>query len=104
MLADKQENNYMRFESNRFNELYDITLTLNPAEKKLCVNYQQAYSFTNGKAKSKQLFVNEKLYQQQVENSKEFNIDISDELEYITFDNIDKSPLAKFLLNGKILF
>ncbi|MCX8728653.1 hypothetical protein [Gilliamella sp. B2838] len=49
----------MRFESNRFNELYDITLTLNPAEKKLCVNYQQAYSFTNAKAKSKQLFVNE---------------------------------------------
>lgn len=100
LLTSKQANNYMRFESNIFNELYDITLTLNPAEKKLCVNYQQAYSFTFGKAKSKQLFGNEKRYQQQVENFKKFNIDISNELEYITFDNIDKSPLAKYLLNG----
>ena len=100
LLTDKQANNYMRFESNKFIELYDITLTLNPADKKLCVNYQQAYSFTFGKAKSKQLFGNEKLYQQQVENFKKFNIDISNELEYITFDNIDKSPLAKYLLNG----
>ncbi|MBX4132712.1 hypothetical protein JMI89_03585 [Frischella sp. Ac48] len=99
LLTSKQANNYMRFESNIFNELYDITLTLNPADKKLCVNYQQAYSFTFGKAKSKQLFGDEKLYQQQVENFKKFNIDISNELEYITFDNIDKSPLAKYLLN-----
>ena len=100
LLTDKQANNYMRFESNKFIELYDITLTLNPADKKLCVNYQQAYSFTFGKAKSKQLFGNEKHYQQQVENFKKFNIDISNELEYITFDNIGKSPLSKFLLNG----
>ncbi|MCX8639016.1 hypothetical protein J3U37_02785 [Gilliamella sp. B3172] len=100
LLTNKQANNYMRFESNIFNELYDITLTLNPADKKLCVNYQQAYSFTFGKAKSKQLFGNEKHYQQQVENFKKFNIDISNELEYIIFDNIDKSPLSKFLLNG----
>ena len=100
LLTDEQANNYMRFESKRIDELYDISLTLNPADKKLCVNYQQAYSFTFGKAKSKQLFGNEKLYQQQVENFKKFNIDISNELEYITFDNIDKSPLAKYLLNG----
>ena len=100
LLTSQQANNYMRFESKRIDELDDISLTLNPADKKLCVNYQQAYSFTFGKAKSKQLFGNEKLYQQQVENFKEFNIDISDELEYIVFDNIDKSPLAKFLLNG----
>ncbi|MFQ1006531.1 hypothetical protein [Gilliamella sp. CG22] len=100
LLTSQQANNYMRFKKITFDELDDITLTLNPADKKLCVNYQQAYSFTFGKAKSKQLFGNEKLYQQQVENFKEFNIDISDELEYITFDNIDKSPLAKFLLNG----
>ena len=60
LLTSQQANNYMRFESNKFNELYDITLTLNPADKKLCVNYQQAYSFTFGKAKSKQLFCNEK--------------------------------------------
>lgn len=100
LLTDKQANNYMRFESARIDELYGITLTLNPADKKLCVNYQQAHSFTFGKAKSKQLFGDEKLYQQQVENFKKFNIDISNELEYITFDNIDKSPLAKYLLNG----
>ena len=100
LLTSQQANNYMRFKQITFDELDDVTLTLNPADKKLCVNYQQAYSFTFGKAKSKQLFGNEKLYQQQVENFKEFNIDISNELEYITFDNIDKSPLAKFLLNG----
>lgn len=100
LLTNKQANNYMRFESERIDELYDITLTLNPADKKVCVNYQQAYSFTFGKAKSKQLFGDEKFYQQQIENFKEFDIDISDELEYITFDNIDKSPLAKYLLNG----
>ena len=100
LLTSQQANNYMRFKQITFDELDDVTLTLNPADKKLCVNYQQAYSFTFGKAKSKQLFGDEKLYQQQVENFKEFNIDISDELEYITFDNIDKSPLAKFLLNG----
>ncbi|WP_430875301.1 hypothetical protein [Gilliamella sp. G0441] len=100
LLTSQQANNYMRFKKITFDELDDVTLTLNPADKKLCVNYQQAYSFTFGKAKSKQLFGDEKLYQQQVENFKEFNIDISDELEYITFDNIDKSPLAKFLLNG----
>ncbi|MFQ0973672.1 hypothetical protein [Gilliamella sp. CG35] len=100
LLTSQQANNYMRFESVRIDELYDITLTLNPANKKLCVNYQQAHSFTFGKAKSKQLFGDEKRYQQQVENFKEFNIDISDELEYIAFDNIDKSPLAKYLLNG----
>ena len=100
LLTSQQANNYMRFKQITFDELDDVTLTLNPADKKLCVNYQQAYSFTFGKAKSKQLFGNEKLYQQQVENFKEFNIDISDELEYITFNNIDKSPLAKYLLNG----
>ena len=100
LLTSQQANNYMRFESKRIDELYGITLTLNPADKNLCVNYQQAHSFTFGKAKSKQLFGDEKRYQQQVENFKEFNIDISDELEYIAFDNIDKSPLAKYLLNG----
>ena len=100
LLTSQQANNYMRFKQITFDELDDVTLTLNPADKKLCVNYQQAYSFTFGKAKSKQLFGNEKLYQQQVENFKKFNIDISNELEYITFDNIDKSPLAKYLLNG----
>ncbi|WP_430875302.1 hypothetical protein [Gilliamella sp. G0441] len=100
LLTSQQANNYMRFESARIDELYGITLTLNPADKKLCVNYQQAHSFTFGKAKSKQLFGNEKLYQQQVENFKKFSIDISNELEYIIFNNIDKSPLAKYLLNG----
>ncbi|WP_176701798.1 hypothetical protein, partial [Gilliamella sp. HK2] len=53
-----------------------------------------------GKTNSKQFFDNEALYQQQVENFKKYHIDISNELEYVTFKNIDELPIAKFLLNG----
>ncbi|SCC27179.1 hypothetical protein [Gilliamella intestini] len=100
LLTSKQANNYLRFDGGRLDELDSITLTLSPNEKKLCVNYQQAYSVTFDKANSKQFFGNEKLYQQQVANFKKYNIDISQELEYVTFKNINKTPLSKFLLNG----
>ncbi|KFA57986.1 hypothetical protein A9G34_02070 [Gilliamella sp. Choc4-2] len=100
LLTSNQANNYLRFDGGRLDELDDVTLTFNPNEKTLCVNYQQAYSVTFGKANSKQFFDNEALYQQQVENFKKYHIDISNELEYVTFENIDEQPIAKFLLNG----
>ncbi|OCG54144.1 hypothetical protein A9G36_08835 [Gilliamella sp. Choc6-1] len=100
LLTSNQANNYLRFDGGRLDELDDVTLTFNPNEKTLCVNYQQAYSVTFGKANSKQFFDNEALYQQQVENFKKYHIDISNELEYVTFENIDELPIVKFLLNG----
>ncbi|TEA28156.1 hypothetical protein [Candidatus Schmidhempelia bombi] len=100
LLTSKQANNYLRFDGGKVEELDSMTLTLNSNEKKFCVNYQQAYSISFGKANSKQFFGNKKVYQQQVENFKKYNIDISNELEYITFENVDKTPLNKFLLNG----
>ena len=100
LLTDKQANNYMRSKSERLNELDSITLTLNPNEKKLCVNYQQVYSVSFGKISSRQLFGDEKIYQQQAENFKKYNVDISNDLKYIEFKNIEQTPLAKFLLNG----
>ncbi|OCG18693.1 hypothetical protein [Gilliamella sp. WF3-4] len=100
LLTSKQANNYLRFEGGQLEELDSATLTLNANEKKLCVNYQQVYPVNFGKTNSKQFFDNEALYQQQVENFKKYHIDISNELEYVTFENIDELPIAKFLLNG----
>lgn len=100
LLTSNQANNYLRFDGGRLDELDDVTLTFNPNEKTLCVNYQQAYSVTFGKANSKQFFDNDKLYQKHIANFKEHDIDISDELTYITIDNIKNSLLSKFLLHG----
>ncbi|WP_085166107.1 hypothetical protein [Gilliamella bombi] len=100
LLTSKQANNYLRFDGGQLEGLDSATLTLNANEKKLCVNYQQAYPVNFGKTNSKQFFCNEALYQQQVENFKKYHIDISNELEYVTFENIDEQPIAKFLLNG----
>lgn len=100
LLTSNQANNYLRFDGGRLDELDDVTLTFNPNEKTLCVNYQQAYSVTFGKANSKQFFGNDELYQKHIANFKEHDIDISDELTYITIDNIKNTLLSKFLLHG----
>lgn len=49
---------------------------------------------------SKKFFNNNELYQWYIEKFKRYNIDISEELQYITINNIEKTPISKFLLNG----
>ncbi|MCO6551334.1 MAG: hypothetical protein J6580_11760 [Gilliamella sp.] len=100
LLTSKQANSYLRFDGGKLDEFDRVTLTLNPNEEKLCVNYQQAYSISFGKANSKRFFDNEELYQKNVAIFKEYNIDISNQLEYITIHGFEKTPLSKFLLNG----
>lgn len=100
LLTSKQANNYLRFDGGKLDEFGRVTLTLNPNEEKLCVNYQQAYSISFGKVDSKHFFDNDELYQQHVENFKSYDIDISNELEYITIHGFEKTPFSKFLLNG----
>ncbi|MWN91364.1 hypothetical protein GQ597_11735 [Gilliamella sp. Pra-s65] len=101
LLTNKQGNNYLRFAHGLDYDQFESTiLTLNPNEEKLCVNYQQAYSISFGKVNSKQFFGDDELYQQHVENFKSYDIDISNELEYITIHGFEKTPFSKFLLNG----
>ncbi|OCG11119.1 hypothetical protein A9G24_09685 [Gilliamella sp. App6-5] len=100
LLTSKQANNYLRFDGGKLDEFDRVTLTLNPNEEKLCVNYQQAYSISFGKVNSKRFFDNNELYQQYIENFKSYDIDISNELEYITIHGFEKTPFSKFLLNG----
>ena len=96
-----QGNNYLRFANGLdYDEFESRILTLMPKEKVFCIDYQRSFPITFGKMSSKKFFNNNELYQRYVTNFKRYNIDISKELEYIVFDNIDKSPLAKFLLNG----
>lgn len=77
-----------------------MTMTLNIEENIFCLNYQQSFPITLNKINAKKFFNNENLYQQQVENFKKVGIDISNELEYITFQNIENTRLTNFLLNG----
>lgn len=77
-----------------------MTMTLNIEENIFCLNYQRSFSITLNKINSKKFFNNENLYQQQVENFKKVGIDISNELVYITFQNIENTRLTNFLLNG----
>lgn len=101
LLTSYQGNNYLRFAHGQdIDEFESKTLTLNLTEKTFCINYQQSFPVLFGKMDSKQFFGDEKLYQQHVENFKSYNIDISNELDYITFENIENTSLAKFLLNG----
>ena len=101
LLMSNQGNNYLRFANGLdYDEFESRILTLMPKEKVFCVDYQRSFPITFGKMSSKKFFNNNELYQRYVTNFKRYNIDISKELEYITFNNIDKSPLAKFLLNG----
>lgn len=100
LLTSHQANDYLRFDGGDLYDLDDVTMTLKPNEKQFCINYQQSYPVTFGKIDAKQFFGDESFYQQQVENFKKYDIDISKDLDYITFDNIKNTPLAKFLWNG----
>ena len=100
LLTSHQANNYLRFDGGDLYDLDDVTMTLKPNEKQFCINYQQSYPITFGKIDAKQFFGDDAFYQQQVENFKKYDIDISKDLDYITFNNIKNTPLAKFLWNG----
>ncbi|OCG25642.1 hypothetical protein A9G11_00055 [Gilliamella sp. wkB108] len=100
LLTSHQANDYLRFDGGDLYDLDDVTMTLKLNEKQFCINYQQSYPVTFGKIDAKQFFGDESFYQQQVENFKKYDIDISKDLDYITFDNIKNTPLAKFLRNG----
>ncbi|MCO6523975.1 MAG: hypothetical protein J6562_02995 [Candidatus Schmidhempelia sp.] len=103
MLTAYQANNYLRpYYGTNLSELADshLTLTLNTKNNQLCINYYQPYSASFGKQNSRKFFGNEAFYQQQVANFKRHGIDISQELTYVKFEQIQQSPLAAFLLNG----
>jgi len=100
LLTSHQANNYLRFDGGDLYDLDDVTMTLKPNEKQFCINYQQSYPITFGKIDAKQFFGDDAFFQQQVENFKKYDIDISKDLDYITFNNIKNTPLAKFLWNG----
>ena len=100
LLSNFQANNYLRSYLEDKNDFYDMTMTLNIEENIFCLNYQQSFPITLNKINAKKFFNNENLYQQQVENFKKVGIDISNELEYITFQNIENTRLTNFLLNG----
>ena len=100
LLSNFQANNYLRSYLEDKNNFYDMTMTLNIEENIFCINYQQSFPITLNKINTKKFFNNEHLYQQQVENFKKVGIDISNELEYITFQNIENTRLTNFLLNG----
>ena len=100
LLSNFQANNYLRSYLEDKNNFYDMTMTLNIEENIFCLNYQQSFPITLNKINTKKFFNNEHLYQQQVENFKKVGIDISNELEYITFQNIENTRLTNFLLNG----
>jgi hypothetical protein len=82
LLTSHQGDNYLRFADGVDDEHFESSiLTLKPNEKRFCLNYQQAFAVTFGKVDSKKFFNNNQLYQQHVENFKNYHIDISNELE-----------------------
>lgn len=101
LLTSNQGNDYLRFANGLdYDEFESSILTFKPNEKNFCIDYQQSFPVTFGKINSKKFFNNNELYQQHVINFKSYDIDISEELEYITIHNIEKTPFSKFLLNG----
>ena len=101
LLTSNQGNNYLRFADGlEYDEFESTILTLMPNEKVFCIDYQRSFPITLGKMSSKKFFNNNELYQWYIEKFKRYNIDISEELQYITINNIEKTPISKFLLNG----
>ncbi|XKM12763.1 hypothetical protein RCS94_06965 [Orbaceae bacterium ac157xtp] len=81
-------------------DVLETTLTLNVDEKQLCINYLDAHQATFGKANAKEFLADDELYAQLVDKLKKYNIDISQHIEYVQFDNIQNSVLTKYLING----